>query len=370
MKNNTIILSWLFLLAALGLRAQSTPQGIQYQASIRDNDGEVIMNQNISLQFAIRQGTSNGTAVYTETHSATTSEFGLVNLTVGQGTTGNNFSAIDWSAGPYFLEISLDLAGGSSYTSMGTTQLLSVPYALYAEKSGTLPSGGTSGQVLSTDGAGNYTWVNDKEGATLPNHPGIDGQVLSVDGNGQYIWVQGLPSGGSAGQVLSIIDFGKFVLPTWVNLIPSGGAAGQVLSTDGSDNYSWADDKEGTTLPPGGTAGQVLSTDGTDQYSWVDNDVPATYAVGDQALGGTVIWVNAEGTHGLVAANQDQLSYVNWWEAHSRLNFPDNHDTDGQKYVDWRLPQPWEMTYMASLLTPGRNYWTSIEINSVTIQRY
>jgi hypothetical protein len=131
----------MILLAAMGF-AQS-PQQFNYQGVARDNAGNTLVNQSVGIQFDLRQTTANGAVVYSEEHAATTNDFGLFNLQVGLGTPSlGTLSSIDWSNGPYFLEVSIDAAGGTNYQSMGVSQLLSVPYALYAETSG---SGGVTG---------------------------------------------------------------------------------------------------------------------------------------------------------------------------------------------------------------------------------
>jgi len=109
------------------------PQKVKYQAVVRDGANTVLNNQAVGMQLTLRQGSIGGLAVYTETFSATTNAFGLVNLDIGTGTTTDDFTTIDWSAGPYFVEISVDINGGTSYSVLGTSQLLSVPYALYAQ---------------------------------------------------------------------------------------------------------------------------------------------------------------------------------------------------------------------------------------------
>jgi hypothetical protein len=117
-----------------GLIAQS-PNAIPYQAVARNADGNLVVNQNISLRFSVHNGTAGGTVVYQETHSATTNEFGLFSVNVGQGSPVNGtFAGINWGSGAKFIQIELDPAGGSNYIDMGTSQMLSVPYALYAEK--------------------------------------------------------------------------------------------------------------------------------------------------------------------------------------------------------------------------------------------
>ena len=110
------------------------PEAFNYQAVARDAGGDAITNTTVGVEFQLRQSTASGTVVYSETHSPTTNEHGLFSVAVGEGTpTVGTFPAIDWSAGPYYLEVGLDPNGGSSYISMGTQQLLSVPYALHAK---------------------------------------------------------------------------------------------------------------------------------------------------------------------------------------------------------------------------------------------
>ncbi len=123
------------LLAALLLTATiwaQSPQRMSYQAVIRDAVNVLVTNHAIGMKISILQTTSTGTAVYVETQTATTDVNGLVSLEIGGGTpvTGT-FAVIDWSAGPYFIKTETDPAGGTAYSITGTSQLLSVPYALY-----------------------------------------------------------------------------------------------------------------------------------------------------------------------------------------------------------------------------------------------
>lgn len=111
------------------------PKVISYQGIARSTSGTVLANQAIGVQFQIHQGSATGTIVFTETHSTTTNPFGLFNLSIGSANP-TVFNAIDWSQSPYFIEVSIDPAGGTSYISVGTSPLISVPYALYAEKAG------------------------------------------------------------------------------------------------------------------------------------------------------------------------------------------------------------------------------------------
>jgi hypothetical protein len=134
------------------LFGQSTPpQGISYQAVIRSASGAILPSQTVRLRLSIRDTTASGIIVYQETHQATTNQQGLVNLIIGQGTViSGTFSSINWGAANKFLQVEADPAGGTSYTSIGTQQMMSVPYAIYSQRAGSLDgssSGSTDGEV-------------------------------------------------------------------------------------------------------------------------------------------------------------------------------------------------------------------------------
>jgi hypothetical protein len=105
------------------------PYQINYQAIVRDNTNQSINDQDVSVKFSVRQGSPTGTEVYWETHPAHTNSFGLINLKIGSIRTGL-LDLINWAAGPYYLKVEVDTKD------MGTTQLISVPFAFYAEKAG------------------------------------------------------------------------------------------------------------------------------------------------------------------------------------------------------------------------------------------
>jgi uncharacterized protein (TIGR02145 family) len=122
------------------LQAQ-TPQGFNYQATVRNSSGDLIVNTNVYFKFNVIQGSQTAVPIFTETHYVPTDDLGHVNLVIGQGTASTGtFSELDWSLGSYYLGIELDTDTGNGYLAMGTTQLLSVPYALYAENSGNATS--------------------------------------------------------------------------------------------------------------------------------------------------------------------------------------------------------------------------------------
>jgi len=161
MKNYLSIVILLFL--GLSLNAQA-PQGFNYQATVRNTSGDLVVNQNVSFSFNVIQGSQAAGPTYSEDHTLLTDDLGQVSLVIGQGSpTTGVFSEIDWSIGNYYLAIELDT--GNGFETMGTSQLLSVPYAMYSNNSGSsneLPSGGSNGQVLTVvDGV--TTWVDYQE---------------------------------------------------------------------------------------------------------------------------------------------------------------------------------------------------------------
>ncbi len=175
-------------LVAISAFAQS-PEMFNYQGVARDNSGNVLANQNISLRTSIISGTPGGTTEYSETHSVTTNQFGLFSIAIGNGSlVSGNFSTIAWSSNPHFVKVEMDPSGGSSYTNMGTTQLLSVPYALYAATSGSGGATGATGPTGAngTTGADGTTGPTGADGPTGPTGPvvsGTLGQTLYHDGS-------------------------------------------------------------------------------------------------------------------------------------------------------------------------------------------
>lgn len=153
------------------------PQMFNYQGVARDNSGNVLANQNISLRLSIISGTPGGTTEYSETQSVTTNQFGLFTVAIGNGSlVSGNFNTIAWSSNLHFVKVEMDATGGSSYTTMGTSQLLSVPYAMYAETSG---SGGVTGATGPT-GTNGPTGPTGADGVTGPT--GADG-ATGADGS-------------------------------------------------------------------------------------------------------------------------------------------------------------------------------------------
>jgi hypothetical protein len=134
MKKLVTICAALLMIASVFAQA---PNKMSYQAVVRNSSNALVTNSVVGMQISILQGTSSGTEVYVETQTPTTNANGLASIEIGGGTVVlGNFSSIDWANGPFFIQSEIDPLGGSNYTITGTTQLLSVPYALYAASAG------------------------------------------------------------------------------------------------------------------------------------------------------------------------------------------------------------------------------------------
>lgn len=151
-----------------------TPQSIAYQAVARDSSGNPVSNQSIGLRFSIHDSSATGAIVYQETQVAMTSPLGLFSVSIGSGSPAlGSFNTINWGINSKFIQIEMDPAGGTSYIDMGTQQMLSVPYALYAEKANVpgLPGPGYYATSTSTHSisAGSKTFITQSGLAYVPN---------------------------------------------------------------------------------------------------------------------------------------------------------------------------------------------------------
>jgi uncharacterized protein (TIGR02145 family) len=189
-----------FCCLAAAFHAQP-PQLIPYQAIARDNSGNPVLNQNIGLRFSIHDQTISGTVVWQESQTVVSNNLGIIVTALG-GTV--QLTSVDWGSGAKFLQVEMDITGGSSYIDMGTQQMMSVPYALYAETAGTVNTSGSSNfDVGSTSLLGDtlYTQSNGFiiiPGLSAANNGGLDatcgaenilnhnlsyGSLTDIDGN-------------------------------------------------------------------------------------------------------------------------------------------------------------------------------------------
>jgi collagen type VII alpha len=185
-----VLLLFIFNFSFSTIFAQ-VPQAFNYQAVARDNLGKLIANQSIGIKIIIHQGSLVGPSVYAETFTPSTNQFGLFTVAVGKGTiVSGTFNSITWSTGNYWLQVQMDPTGGTSYTDMGTSQLLSVPYAMFAANSGTIGVTGATGSNGATGPTGSQgiqgitgpTGVAGSAGATGAN--GVDGATGLTGNNG------------------------------------------------------------------------------------------------------------------------------------------------------------------------------------------
>jgi len=166
------------------LSAQA-PASFNFQSVLRNPEGSLLSNQEVDIKFTIYRGSGQENPLYTEAHTVTTNPLALVNVSIGTGATSDDFSAIDWGNGPYFLSINVD--GNDA----GTTQLQSVPYALYAQNAGeadeTDPVFSGSPALGITDAGSGMVITTDERNtlaqAVVVDGPLVDGNLISYDGN-------------------------------------------------------------------------------------------------------------------------------------------------------------------------------------------
>ena len=190
---------------ALSALAQA-PQKFSYQTVIRNASNQLLVGQTVGIKISILQGSANGSAVYAETHAPQTNANGLATLEIGGGSLlSGNFANINWANGPYFVKTETDPNGGNNYTITNTSQLLSVPYALYANTAGNNTPGpqGPAGQngANGQNGLSAYQiWLNAGNSGSEANflaslqgpagNPATDDQNLSVSLTGDTLYLQ------------------------------------------------------------------------------------------------------------------------------------------------------------------------------------
>ncbi|MFN5735913.1 MAG: hypothetical protein ACK444_07705 [Flavobacteriales bacterium] len=200
-KNLTLLLLLTVSLFQTLSYAQA-PNGINYQAVIRNNTGALSANTPVAIRVSIRQTTATGTIVYSERQNVTTDQFGLVNFVIGSGTLlSGNFTNIPWGNGPFFLDLGVAFSGlpaPITYMPYGTQQMMSVPYALYAKSSGNLLNQWSYGSGAPLSAAGNigdfyldtatgnvYTKLNPTTWVLISNITGPQGPIGQTGPQGQ-----------------------------------------------------------------------------------------------------------------------------------------------------------------------------------------
>lgn len=300
------------LCSILQLAAQ-VPQGINYQTVVRNSSGAIISNQNVNFRLSVISGSPTGNIVYVEAHPVATNSLGLVNLIIGQGTPlSGTFSSINWGSASHYLSVELDPSGGTAFQPMGTSQLMSVPYALSAGNSSTsmaqltdvTVTGVADGQTLKWNTAQSKWLPANDIGGGIGDNWGT--QTVQSDntitGNGTSATPLKIAQQGAAtGQVL------KWNGTNWLPDNDIGGGAGdnwgsQTVQTDNTLTGN------GTSTTPlkfaqqGATNGQVLKWNGSAWLPAADANTDAqTLSINGSSLsisGGNSVTIPSGGGSG------------------------------------------------------------------------
>lgn len=224
----------LFFLALFATKswAQSdSPEKISFQAVVRNASNSLVTNQAVGMRVSILQGSASGSAVYSETQTPTSNANGLVTIEIGGGNVvSGSIGTINWVNGPYFIRTEVDPTGGTNYTITGTSQLLSVPYALYAKTSGSSTPGpagpagpqGLQGPVGEPGPVGPIGDIGPQGAQGAQGPQGESGPIGPQGAQGPA--GQGVPTGGTANQVLAKVD-GTDYNTAWVTPNSGGGSA-------------------------------------------------------------------------------------------------------------------------------------------------
>ncbi len=200
--------------------AQS-PEKMSYQAVVRNVNNELVSNQAVGMKISILQGSTSGTSIFSETQNPSTNANGLVSIEIGSGTTSDDFSAIDWANGPYFIKTETDPTGGTNYSITGTSQLMSVPYALHAKTAENVIGGiSETDPLFSKSIAGSIT---KKDTAIWRNHTQVNSKSIATLGfasgphiNADDIAKMGFITGSAVGKY-SVGDFAMGGVVFWVD---------------------------------------------------------------------------------------------------------------------------------------------------------
>src|SRR5690554_1490275 len=283
------------LLMTASVFAQA-PEKMSYQAVVRDGSNALVSSTAVGMQISILQGSATGTAVYVETQTPTSNINGLVSLEIGSGTVvSGDFTTIDWANGPYFIKTETDPTGGTSYSITGTSQLLSVPYALHAKTAETVTGGITENDPVfsawdkSTGISITESQISDLQSYLELPTSGNPGDMAYWNGTA-WVTVAATTNEGATLQMIGGV-------PTWIGGIPSttnpttgktwmdrnlGASQVATSSTDAAaygDLYQWGRCSDGhekrtsvttSTLSTNDVAGHgnFITTESITNYDW------------------------------------------------------------------------------------------------------
>jgi uncharacterized protein (TIGR02145 family) len=321
------------VLLTVSVCAQS-PDKMSYQAVIRDASNNLVTNHSVGMQISILQGSASGTAIYTETQTPTTNANGLINIEIGGGA---GFSAVDWANGIYFIKTETDPTGGTNYTITGTSQFLSVPYALHAKTAETV-----TGTITETDPIYTSSEAANITATDITNLSNLSG-VNTGDQDLSSLSTK-TALGDSTAQVRSEIpDVSGFLTSETDPSVPQGTQTGDMQYWDGTE---WvvlaATENEGATLQMIGGVPTWVSratnvTNPTTGEVWMDRNLGATQVAASStdanAYGDLYQWGRAADGH------QSRTSGTT--STLSSSDTPGHGDfiTTASSPYDWRSPQ-------------------------------
>jgi hypothetical protein len=281
--------SFIFALLAVVTLLGQAPESFKYQAVLRNTRGDIKTSSAAIIGINILKGSATGLSVYSETHNVTTDRYGLINLEIGKGTSPiGTFSDVDWSAGSYYIKLTVD------GIEMGTSQLLSVPYALYAKTSGNEISkfdfsGAAPSDILQFNGT---KWVKLTPNFALTSHLHSDATTST----------SGFMSGTDKTKLngLQNADGSETKVTPGTNITVTGtGTTPDPYIIEAAVNGSETKVAAGTNVTVTGT--------GTTSSPYVINSSSngTIHNIGDSYGGGIVFFVYDNGQHGLIAAPED-----------------------------------------------------------------
>jgi hypothetical protein len=263
------------------------PQALNYQAVARDNSGNILANRSISVRLSVLDGSNIGPSLYAETHNPTTNQFGLFTLAVGTGQPVSGvFSQIVWPGSSKWLKVELDANGGANYVLMGSSQLLTVPFAFFADSSRNPGPQGPAGPQ-------GIQGLQGPQGPAGPLVSGTNGQTLRHDGN-TWVATSNLFHDGNNVGIGNTSPSTKLDVSGGVRMtgfaMPTGAGANKVLTSDASGNGTWQTFVAGG----GGTLDQAYDFGGAGVGRIVNADAGAV-EINSSVASGTALDVNISG---------------------------------------------------------------------------
>ncbi len=271
----------------VGTLFAQVPQSMNYQAILRNAQGNILGNTSLAVRFTISDSVNPGTELFQETHSGVaTNQFGLFTVSIGTGTTTfGSFTSIPWATGHKYLQVEVDVNQTGTYTTMGNTELLSVPYALYAATAGNGGTTGATGPVGLTgatgttgnDGATGATGNAGATGATgLQGATGLTGATgaTGITGITGATGATGLLTAGSATGNTTYWDGSNWVTNS-SNIYNTGGNVG--VGTTGPVAKLHVDNSNNATpaleITSGGTLADVATIPSPNTGIWMGNTI-------------------------------------------------------------------------------------------------